>query len=385
MVRIASVAPVVLAACGAAVPAVPGRGGPAWVELTSEHFTLWTDASSARGRELVREMEHFRQVVTGMAFPDLPNAGRSFVIALRDSDEVSAFVPDGFAAFALSAADNPIRQAMIVLPADDDGHIVVHELTHLISFAVIHRQPRWFAEGLARFFETVRLDPKRDVVDVGEPLDGMIQSLRYQRLVSPDGLFACQQLLCVTANFYTTAWATVSYLMNEAAPAFAQYEHLLDTVGPDRAWSMAFPNMTAEQLGQEVRQWLIHGKHSVWHFKVKLQEWPVTERPLGDGDVYAVRALLRAIFSPKQPATDLAAALAADPTNVLAQILALARGAKPSIADAHAAAAAHPDDWRAWALVASAGGVDAVVARDKACALAAQNPAVQPPHGLCEK
>ena len=36
------------AACGAAVPPVPGKGGPAWHELTSPHFVVWTDADGKR-------------------------------------------------------------------------------------------------------------------------------------------------------------------------------------------------------------------------------------------------------------------------------------------------------------------------------------------------
>ena len=44
----------VLGACGAAVPPVRGKGGPAWTELTSQHFTVWTDGDPANVRELMR-------------------------------------------------------------------------------------------------------------------------------------------------------------------------------------------------------------------------------------------------------------------------------------------------------------------------------------------
>ena len=71
-----------LAGCHAAIPALPSQGGPAWTELTSEHFTLWTDSSPARGRELIDQCEHLHQIVFGVAFPWLPSSGKSFVIAL---------------------------------------------------------------------------------------------------------------------------------------------------------------------------------------------------------------------------------------------------------------------------------------------------------------
>ena len=34
----------VFAAC-ARFPVAPAEGGPLWTELTSEHFTVWTDAA----------------------------------------------------------------------------------------------------------------------------------------------------------------------------------------------------------------------------------------------------------------------------------------------------------------------------------------------------
>jgi hypothetical protein len=44
-----------IAACGPAIPPVHGKGGPAWLELTSEHFTVWTNGDPSRARQLVRK------------------------------------------------------------------------------------------------------------------------------------------------------------------------------------------------------------------------------------------------------------------------------------------------------------------------------------------
>ena len=83
---------VLVAACGGWVPALPSQGGPAWVEVQSEHFTLWTDAGAGRGTELVEQMEYLHQIVFGVAFPTWPDAGRAFAIGLRDSDELHAYI-----------------------------------------------------------------------------------------------------------------------------------------------------------------------------------------------------------------------------------------------------------------------------------------------------
>jgi len=41
---------------------VPGKGGLPWTELTSDHFVVWTDASTEDGRKLIRVMETLRQI-----------------------------------------------------------------------------------------------------------------------------------------------------------------------------------------------------------------------------------------------------------------------------------------------------------------------------------
>jgi len=58
-----------LVACGGSAPetSLPrGRPGP-WRELTTEHFTIWTDTSPERARVLVPTLENFRQVVVGVS------------------------------------------------------------------------------------------------------------------------------------------------------------------------------------------------------------------------------------------------------------------------------------------------------------------------------
>src|SRR5262245_24480657 len=159
-----------LGACGAAIPPVHGKGGPAWVELTSEHFTVWTDGDLERVREHVREMEYLRRLVVGVMFPSAPASGRMLVIALRDDDELTAFAPTGAPRpFAISARP-ALRQPLIVMSAFSNhaNDVLAHELTHVISFGVLQNQPRWLAEGMAQFFETVRYSRDRTTADVGD-------------------------------------------------------------------------------------------------------------------------------------------------------------------------------------------------------------------------
>ena len=383
---LAAVAVAALVGCKPAVPPVPGKGGPPWTELTSEHFTLWTDASPRRGRELVRELEHLRQVVYGVAFPGLPPGGRGFVVALRDADEVGAFLPPQFQAYAWL---RPLmRQPMIVLAADtdeDDGHVIAHELTHLISWGAIRRQPDWFAEGMARFFETVQLDASRRSVEVGEPLPSMVRGLRWGQLRPAAEVMACTVPACKDERFYTTVWAIYAFLANTRPGDLLRFQAGLDVVDdPVALWRDVFPDLPPRELDGAVRRWLTGGRHQVWRFDVSLAEPTMVERPVTDAEVYAIRAVIRHEHAPDDPrvARDVAAALALDPTEPIARTVQVALGQAISVEEARAVVAAHADDWRAWWLLAGALGLEGDEARaalQRVCALAATNPSIWSP------
>jgi hypothetical protein len=391
-------------ACGG-MPAVPGKGGPAWFELTSPHFTVWTDTSPQRARELVRQMERLRQVIAGMVFPGVPDAARGLVIAVRDDAEFEATWSGVGRAYARPAGP-PLWQPVIVLPAfsnDRDSEMTVtHELTHAISHAAIPRQPRWLAEGMAKYFETVQLDADSETVDVGTAPSIRGERMRMPHLLSVSKLFAWKELRpgFEVDSEYSTAWALFTYLMNEHRAELVRYLQGLADLDPakgpwdeqaERAWREAFPSSTPAVLDSELRQWLINGRHLVLHLRVRPQVTTIEDRTLSDADVYAIRGLLYSVRDKARERENVAAALAAEPTCVLARLLAhdLDAAAQLSPAEARAITAAHGDDWRAWWLQAYAisathgDPADLQVAATQACTLLAENPAVVAPPGLC--
>ncbi len=377
---------------GPAVPALPSAGGPAWVELTSQHFVLWTDAPAARGRELVRDLEDRRQVVLGVALHGAESKARILAIALRDADEVGAFVPPQFVAYAWGTP-NPVRMPVIVLAADTPQrsvHIVTHELTHAITFPILPHQPHWFAEGLAGYFATAKISANRDRAEVGQPLDYIAARLRDGHHTPSAELFACAAFACMDDMFYASTWALVSYLANTHP---AQLSHYMQRIAqlPEaqerQAWAESFPDETPDKLDHELGQWLAHGEHQVVHFAMTPHDGPVTERALADGDVLAARGLLKFMFEKDvdKVRPTLEAAIAADKSNVLAQLLvsAVTHGADADCA--RAATTAHPDDWRAWWLLGYAvqRGQEALDAHDKMCARIANDPTMDAPRELC--
>jgi hypothetical protein len=367
---------------------MPSEGGPAWRELASVHFTMWTDASSERGRDLLQRMEWLRSVIYGVAFPELPPGGQTFVVALADLREARVFMRPAALAFASPANLNPLGIPMIVLPADSwgDKRVVTHELAHAISYNAIHHQPTWFAEGLATYFEKIGLDMTRGHVDVGNVEPAIRDQLARNRgRISIRPLFACQRPSCAeNYQFYANAWAVYAYLHYKHPTELARFERELDGDEPANAWKTAMGDLTDEKLEDDVNSWLWDGHFTISSFTIEKRSWKIVERPLSDSDVYVVRALLLVNSHPKasEIATDIAAALQRDPNNVWAHVIDVhAVKHELSPADARALAVTHPLNFWSWLLLAKVtqAGEEHDQAFARACALMVQNPALVVP------
>jgi hypothetical protein len=392
----------VVAACGARFPVSPLDEGPAWTELTSEHFTVWTDGDPSRVCELIRRMERLREVTTGVVYPTAPASGRALAIVLRDDEELGTVANTGEPRAFSQSATGPLWQPVVVLSLTSSEHpTVAHELTHLVSFGAIRHQPRWLAEGMATYFESMELDATRTTVKIG------VAPSRYRRdarIVPAPELFDWSRMLSRNQEYqlYRTAWALFAFLRNEYPNELAHYLWLIDRVDEpmngtwriqhQRAWDQGFPSLPIDQVHAKLEHWLRYGSHMELLFYVHPKESRITARRLGDADVHAIRAVILGGPTAGQASRErgeIEQALAAEPTNVLAWVLKVARGDRPSVAAGRSIAAAHPDDWRAWWLATMAlddGRGDAgelEAARRRACGLLARNRALVAPPRLC--
>src|SRR5262249_34824207 len=174
----------------------------------------------------------------------------------------------------MPAVGNLLRQPFIVVVADtqsgEEQRLEAHELTHAISYAMIARQPRWFAEGLAQFFETIRLDVRDGKAELGRAPEHNGQPLVMHHLIGLPTLFDCEELSCADEGFYVTAWAVFTYLQNTHANELARFEQLLAARKDwQAAWSQAFPQLPVMVLEDELRIWLRSGSHRVLRFTVQ--------------------------------------------------------------------------------------------------------------------
>jgi hypothetical protein len=296
----------------------------------------------------------------------------------------------------------PLWQTVIVVPVfsehEDVETVIAHEVSHAISFAVLHQQPRWLAEGMAMYFETMQFNADNTAVDVGV---GPRSGSRPRRMGEPVPVSTL--LSWKTHDYehsehrlYSTAWALFTFLLNAHRAELLRYIELLQesdlaaqrvVVPTMRTWDQAFASLPLATVDQELRSWLVSGQHIVLHFRLESRASPIVQRTLSDAEVHAIQGYL--IANRRQKREHIAAALRLEPTNVLAQALRLGPNKTLSAAEGRAIAAAHSDDWRAWWMAAMAlrhdGGnaAEASAAAARACALIARNPAVRAPPELC--
>jgi hypothetical protein len=315
---------VVVVACHPALPALPSQDGPAWFEVKSQHFTLWTDAPLARGRELVQKMERHRQVVM-RAMNDAPSSATSFVIGLRDAGEVAAFLPRRFAAMAWRSELIPQPGILVAVDAEDDSYTFTHELTHTICFGIFPHLPAWLSEGIASYFETAELAPEATEVKLGRPRADHAAFLVSAHPLPSAALFACaEQQPCMDEAFYATSWALFAFLVNAHTHQLISYLRNLQHVPADlqaMQWNDDFPELPPAELDELLAQWLKYGHAATPVVRVTTLEIPLSDRALGDGDALAARSLLHVVVAhdPLAARAEVDAALARDRTNVLAQ------------------------------------------------------------------
>ena len=132
----------------------------AWIELQSDHFTLRTDLGEAEAREVAGQLELVRAALIG-ASPwrsKSPMAGRLHVIDLASKDELSEFAAEGIDGFVTADAFGERILVMSAERSPEQQTVLKHEMAHVIANEFLVRNPRWVAEGIASYLETMQFD-----------------------------------------------------------------------------------------------------------------------------------------------------------------------------------------------------------------------------------
>ncbi len=150
--------------CVALVPAAHAAAGqpskPKWIRVSSDHFSVLTDADEKHGREAVVRLEQMRSVFGQLLFRRKLNMSEPLeVIALRTEKEYADVAPARQASSPGFFIAGPDRDFMVLnLFEPDSWRAVSHEFAHyFLNYNYPPTQP-WFDEGFAEYFSSIHLD-----------------------------------------------------------------------------------------------------------------------------------------------------------------------------------------------------------------------------------
>jgi hypothetical protein len=218
-----------------------------WKRLRSEHFVAVGNAGYVPMRNVLVELEGFRQALLRSS-PGLRVASSTptTVVILKDEASFSRFRPrdldgrrrDAVAAYLISGPD----ANYLVVPAHRNSsrtfHYLFHEYTHLIVRQTRANVPEWLNEGLAEFYSTFRASPRDGRSVLGEPPQNRLpllnsaQRLPLRELLTMGSEERARADVRRQQMFYTQSWALVHFLTlgdgGRHRPGIAAYLAALD-------------------------------------------------------------------------------------------------------------------------------------------------------------
>ncbi len=362
-------------------PALAAPAATGWTEVQTPHVTLLTDLHPEDARRAALTVERTRAALLAAAWPgaQLLQPEHIEVVVFADRRDFQRYFGDRLLGVFVQGAYPPVAflygppekwEQRATLALSETNSVMKHELTHHLAAYIYRRQPRWFAEGMAQFFETMRLSEDGHTAMLGDANLQALSNYDHVRSIGVADALAWSGKLdekdqATTWGLYGVSWLLVHWLYNTHAADFDRYQTLLvKGIDPDKAWKAVFPELTPAALDGELHHYAQVGEFRNVSVPVPAVPDTARERPMTSADVHATRA--RTAFTAgagsvhgetqlAEAKAEVAAALADDPANVRA--LTMKVGTVPPADRAalgRTATAAHPEDGLAWLLLAEA-------------------------------
>lgn len=213
-------APSAPAVTPSSLPPVPPRG---WFKLVTPNFELYSNARVAESRRLLREVETYRQVVSG--FLGLTNVQRrpALLFFFDDDKSFHAYKPlyQGKARPVSGFHTEDPLDYVIAMSEQDKGattmRVIFHEYTHLLTARQFRFAPLWVNEGVAEVFSTFA--GEGDHFDIGVALTNHVQFLQRNRALPVAHLLGIDMASKdynedeKAGQFYATSWILAHYYL----------------------------------------------------------------------------------------------------------------------------------------------------------------------------
>jgi Flp pilus assembly protein TadD len=209
-----------------------------WTSVRSPHFVVSTDAGEKRSRELALRFEEMRHIFEKLLSNDKLNSPIPLqILGFRNSKGFGQVAPSkngkpavGIVGVFQTGGD--MNFIALDLSSESGFPIVFHEYAHYVLHANYRRLPLWFDEGLAKYYETTKIE--KDHIQIGDS-PKYLDTFLYHR-----GLMPLVELFGVTNEskiygenserrelFYDQSWVVVHYLFDKHKMAeFGKYVEL---------------------------------------------------------------------------------------------------------------------------------------------------------------
>lgn len=233
-----------------------------WLEVRGEHVLLLSDAPEPRAIELVAECERLRSVL--LSASQIYSAGNASLRTIRligFSDLKT--LQDHFPIPNVGGLriDDLAGESLLVVDAERDpadSVTVKHELAHALNAELMVREPRWLAEGLATYLETIRIDHEAGAMVIGEANPRMrgwlagSPALDFERLLAGDHRDLYSSAPDAIRDFYAQSYLLTHTLVNGHRGRFGQFVRKLGHGDPPgAAFAAAFPDANPRKLEEE--------------------------------------------------------------------------------------------------------------------------------------
>jgi hypothetical protein len=194
----------------------------------------------------------------------------------------------------------------------------------------------------------------------------------------------------MSSRYYLTCHLLVSYLFNRHPQELERFIAALRDDDRATAWDRVFTVVSTSDVQAGLSTFVRDAAVHVFSFQLTSDESrPQRTRPLDDVEIYALRASLFWTSGGKDKRIEveknLKACLAADPTHVVCNLLRVTTDPDAPV-PAMDIVGRHPDDWRAWLVLAakSRSREAQTAAMRRACDLARAGDLTATPRDVCK-
>lgn len=282
-----------------------------WHELSSENFRLITDMDLDDARARFRRLEQLRWALVdtySLIVPGLKLRPQQFLIVhfgrCRDFREVAG---EGVAGYVTTMPDFQGTGVMVTCDTNN-SKTLLHELVHIMNRTIFSTMPLWLNEGLAAYYETLRVRDGK--VRIGEfPRSyasvwshaAFLLSLDELRSAGPDVFYELDR----RPKNYFAAWKLVHMLNSQSPEYHARFRryllNLARGIADAESWKRAFGDLPAGKLARDYRYYQNRTelRHYEASYRYRNQVAAPAVRRLRAGEAHAVWVALQLIASRK--------------------------------------------------------------------------------------